>query len=153
MYGCGCKDWLRAGLRNGFPEAGLEGKIGEAFRPAAPCPQEPRSRWPVTDDFTGCVAETRALSPGAEQEVFPAVGAFVLLALIVGQRNFQPADVSPDSGQAHQTCRGPEGGLGRSEGAELRAPGDGPCLSSKALTGVGSPSITQEESPGKAHSP
>lgn len=58
MYGCGCKDWLRSERRNGFPEAGLEGKIGEAFRPAAPCPQEHRSRWPMTDDFTGCVAET-----------------------------------------------------------------------------------------------
>ena len=70
MYGWGCKDWLRLEMRNGFPEASLEGKIGGAFRPAAPCPQEHLSRWPMMDDFTGCVAETRALSLGAEQEVF-----------------------------------------------------------------------------------
>lgn len=70
MYGWGCKDWLRLEMRNGFPEASLEGKIGDAFLPAAPCPQEHLSRWPMTDDFTGCVAETRALLLGAEQEVF-----------------------------------------------------------------------------------
>ena len=77
------------------------------------------------------------------------MGAFVLLALIVGQRNFQPADVSPDSGQAPQTCRGPEEGPWAGQKVQSFRHQEASLLSSEALTGVGSPSITQEESLGK----
>lgn len=64
--------WRRALTRPGLPPpageprprragpCGPGGKREEAFRPAAPCPREPLCRWPATDDFTGCVVETRA---------------------------------------------------------------------------------------------
>ena len=61
------------------------------------------------------------------------MGAFVLQALIVGQRNFQLADVSPDCGQAQPTCWGDEGrllGCWEVRGAGFQAPRRGPPLSS-----------------------
>lgn len=57
------------------------GEEPEAFRPSAPRRREPVCRWPATDDFTGCVVEIRALSLGAEQEVFSCGGSFCSASL------------------------------------------------------------------------
>lgn len=84
------------------------------------------------------------------------MGAFVLQALIAGQRNFQPADVSPNCGQAQRPAGGgAEGGL--PEGQRRRVSGatggGGPPQSSPEEGEGRSPASTGEETPEEVHSP